>query len=413
MSTTAEQQKPEKPSFLVDAMMRRASGGGTGRKRDLVAEVISVDPEKGIILAKDDQGEMQIEVSTYTTDRMVKAGRAPRKDASHEGWLIDERMAEQAPAGTRIILEGIIDYGKRGKDQTTPYPANWIRIAPVMDSKVATGMISSEGSKNGVYHIFEWPKQGLTTEKTQVLASRLDKQIAAFNEQQAEYKRTGKHGTVDASIGFVVRVHQEGHVLAHTPILHWNQSESRPYSGEELTLAVEYYREAFPETTVEIIPVRVHRPSTNISHDTQQNFPRARTLNGTRSANEPGMPLPAYGKGTAVVDGILLFSTGKIDARTGERKGAENNWVNAVYASGKIYHAMEAVLSSDGQQLKVHKDLELVFPGAPDGRHRENDAPTLESAGQAEKPLADADDAFGFLNEDSDVGADDDAPGLR
>ena len=395
---TVEHQKPEKPSFLAEAMMRRTSGGG--RKRDIVAEVIDVDPEKGVIHVKDDQGEMRIEISSYTVDRMAKAGRSPRKEASHEGWIIDARMAEHARPGSKIILEGIVDYGKRGEEQTANYPVNWIRIAPMNDAKVRTALISSDGPKDGVFHIYEWARRGMGEQMTATYAKKLDAQMLVQAEQQREYQQTGKRANVDATFGFVVRVHQDGYVLAHSPILHWNQTDSRPFSGDELRQAVDYYRDAFPDTSVEVIPVRVYRPSSNITKDIQGTFPRARVLNGTRSSEEQGLPLPAYGKGTAVVEGVLLLSTGKLDPRTGERKGAENNWVNAVYASGKISHAMEAVLTADEKQLKVHKDLELVFPGAPEQKAQEESAPTQEKPQEKQQP--DADDPFAFLETENE-----------
>ena len=177
----------------------------------------------------------------------------------------------------------------------------------------------------------------------------------------------------------MVRAAADGVVFAHTPVMHWNKDEGRTISGEELNQIVEYYRDSYPDASVDVIPVQVHRPSNNMQEKPQSTFPRAKMLNSIRSTIELGQPLPTYGLGMAVAQGVISLSPGKINPRTGERKGAENDWVNAVFASSKISHAMEAIPTFSGDTLKTHPDLELVFPGEP--AHGPGEAQAQQSKG--------------------------------
>ena len=382
-----------RPALLAAAMAGNRSSGG-GRRRDVHAEVISVDAEAGKMLVKDKSGEMVIEVSSYTVDRMEKSGAKPRADASHEGWMIDKRMADLAKPGTKVILESMIDYGQRGEDQKSPYPVGWIRLAPVNDMKAREALVSSDGRKGSVYHVYEWADRGLESHES--YGRLLDRKIAESGASNLAGASDKKHQPVKATLGFVVRAAADGMVFAHTPVMHWNKDEKRTISGEELNQIVSYYKDSYPDATVDVIPVQVHRPSGNMQSNPQSTFPRSKILNAIRSVNELGQPLPPYGQGMAVVQGLISLSPGKVDPRTGERKGAENDWVNAVFASGKIAHAMEAIPTHSGETYKMHPDLELVYPGDPG--HAQNESQAQQPASPAVAG-ADEDNPFAHLDE--------------
>lgn len=400
MTVPADSKGVSRPALLAAAMAGNRSGGGGGKRRDIHAEVISVDAEAGRMLVKDKDGEMVVEVSDYTVDRMAKAksGAKPRADASHEGWMIDSRMADIAQPGTKVILESMIDYGHRGEDQKSPYPVGWIRLAPVNDMKVREALVSSDGRKGSVFHVYEWADRGLESHES--YGRLLDRKIVEAAEAAKLAEADKKHPPVKATLGFVVRAAADGVVFAHTPIMHWNKDEKRTISGEELNQIVSYYKDSYPDANVDVIPVQVHRPSGNMQSSPQSTFPRSKILNAIRSVNELGQPLPPYGQGMAVVHGLISLSPGKIDPRTGERKGAENDWVNAVFASGKIAHAMEAIPTHSGETLKMHPDLEPVYPGDPG--HAQNESHTQQPASPAVAG-ADEDNPFAHLDDPDEV----------
>ena len=73
MSDEQEQSNKtgSRPALLAAAMAGgRSAGGGSGRRRDIVAEVLSVNAKDGTMRVKDALGEMVVEVSSYTVDRM-------------------------------------------------------------------------------------------------------------------------------------------------------------------------------------------------------------------------------------------------------------------------------------------------------------------------------------------------------
>lgn len=384
-----------RPALLAAAMAGGRSSGGGGRRRDIVAEVLSVDAKAGTMQVKDAGGELLVEVSRHTADRMEKKGAKPRADASHEGWLIDGRMADVAQPGTRVILESMIDYGSRGEDQKSPYPVGWIHLAPANEMKAREALVSSDGPRSSVYHVYEWPLRALETHER--YGQLLDREIARAAESFGAVGADKKHPPVKATLGFAVRAAADGVVFAHTPVMHWNKDEGRTISGKELDQIVNYYRDCYPDASVDVIPVQVHRPSNNMRENPQATFPRAKMLSSIRSVVEIGQPLPTYGLGMAVVPGVISLSPGKIDPRTGARKGEENNWANEVYASGKIDHAMEAVPTFSGEKLKIHPDLELVFPGEPAHGHGEAQAQQPQSQTASRKDDLDDDNPFAGL----------------
>jgi hypothetical protein len=357
------------------AQAERASSGSGGRNRDAIVEVLGYDTEKKTMQVQ--EGERVFNV--HIRPGRDKSHAKPDTDPDFEGNMIDKRMSEILSPGSRIILECLTDYGQDGPDSRS-MPVNWVHSTPPKENKLQTGVVSLGGHRT--------PQGKLVTNAVNLWAPQSYKpdqldQIAKAFDQSAQYAVDRKQ-LIDneekptprrASFGFSLRAIKDGEVVSYTPPVTYNKEEQRPPNAADLQSTLDGFRdtlEAFSlsDAQIEICVCRSFPPTT------RGGIPAPRMLIDSKGKFMPGMgDFPGLGnQAMAAPNAVMKISPGKYDPRTQQMKGEHEEYVNTLLMHTKAVPLQEAILSADGQQLKLHETLEIAKPERP--QQAETEAPT-------------------------------------
>lgn len=420
-----------RPPFAPKA--ERTDGQGDRRLQDVIARVEKIDAENGIVYVTAAPEAGQDQGKNYTVSIRDKAG-AINKVAEFEGNFIDNRMESAIPAGAVIVLEGLLDEGKEN-DGWTKATARWIVAAPPVEGKLVRGLITASSYHGNVNRVQVWHENAFDLSDTETLDSlknNFDQKVSEFN---GSFDGEGKFvGPVKPRLGFQLRaVNESGEIVHLSDPISWNEDGESPASqdgqvkggmitGEYLQSWAEWYKGMAQENglTPELVVFRDYKASKDY------NVPASGPLNtmvrtrGPQDANQSAddQDREAIFGRTLGGKGILILSAGKLNTRTGERKGERNDYVNRIILSERKGHIHSRITGPNGEARTMHANLEPIFPTASQGQARQRDK-IAEAAAEAGDPHVEAPNAADELppldneHDDAPLAQTDAAPAAR
>lgn len=369
------------PSFMNMPTSNGASGKGF--KCDVVVEVKAYHLSYGVIEVKEvDTGrEYFVAISKYADQRYTA-------QAEWEGNHIDKRMMTNNPVGSRIALEGLTDYGdESGKTMENPLSINRVIALPVNPSKTIEGIMTLRGMKDKAFDVQVWNPKAVDNLDT--LKNAFDGTVAHYIQGVEHHAKTGEYLARKGVPGIQFRAVQDGVVVELSPAVqdHSLSKDAKdkrlPLSFAEIKDAAAFFRDhfqnRFPGCTVEAAVYTSFPASQNLTYP--ESSPLA-TMAKTKGKLAQDQDYPAYGGATLAVEGVLKLSPGKLNTKTGERRGEENDWADSLMVSGKKFHVHEAITSVDGMKPVISEGLAMQYPRRP-GESAEQAATQSQSASAA------------------------------
>ena len=369
-----------RPAFL----QAKKPGGGGGTQYNIVAEVVSVNPETQELICR-----LPGDARTFAVGVFKKSAERPvQKKAVWEGNHIDERAAERLNPMTvmadgkeqkvhqRIILEHAVVFGKPENGTAAARDAllneflnkknpklfaNWIHAATPNPDKVRQGFVTVAGFKNEVQRVIVWDgAPGTADDKAAMaaLAARIAKQNAPLKE--------GEKRPVKPQLAVTVRaVGENGEILGVGPVVSYNAEAKRPLNADDLAAYVGAFKEDFPNAALDVL--------VGDAYPASQKGVLGLTLKtgeeGTREANSRAMyylhgllrdtrdPENGAYAGMIGTHAVVEFSPGKPDPRLPNvMKGAEHDWVTGVFLS-RQEDLLTAIPGRDGKPLRMPEYL--------------------------------------------------------
>ena len=372
-------EKMGRPAFL--GPNRVMGQKGNGAKFDCIVEAIQVDTEKKEVICRLPGQEKTFRVKV----RDEQASR-PATKAAWEGNQVDARMvAEISPIEkdgkkiyTKLILEDALIYDAAGmgsslaerhaalikyfneKDRTVP--VNWIHKGPhgAAEEKLREGIVTLRGGKKDkdsekevVYSITVWDDKAIDATDAKAVAALMER-VKTQNAPRAE------GAAFRNAVKIVVRAVKDGQIVGAERILDYMSTEQRMFNVEEAQGYVAYMQENYPSARIEILTGTPYFPTAKgpveglcenkkggdktAAHNRARNIYRA-ALHDKEHAGEE------YSEHLAV-PAAILFSPGKVDARTGSRD-SDKNIVNMCLVNGRCAALLESIPGVDGQPLKL------------------------------------------------------------
>ena len=369
-----------RPAFL----QAKKPGGTGGTQVNVVAEVVSVNPETQELICR-----LPGDARTFAVGVFKKSAERPvQKKAVWEGNHIDERAAERLNPMTvmadgkeqkvhqRIILEHAVVFGKPENGTAAARDAllneflnkknpklfaNWIHAATPNPDKVRQGFVTVAGFKNEVQRVIVWDGAPVTADDKAAmaaLAARIAKQNAPLKE--------GEKRPVKPQLAVTVRaVGEDGEILGVGPVVSYNAEAKRPLNADDLAAYVGAFKEDFPNAALDVL--------VGDAYPASQKGVLGLTLKtgeeGTREANSRAMyylhgllrdtrdPENGAYAGMIGTHAVVEFSPGKPDPRLPNvMKGAEHDWVTGVFLS-RQEDLPTAIPGRDGKPLRMPEYL--------------------------------------------------------
>ena len=369
-----------RPAFL----QAKKPGGVGGTQYNIVAEVVSVNPETQKLICR-----LPGDARTFAVGVFKKSAERPvQKKAVWEGNHIDERAAERLNPMTvmadgkeqkvhqRIILEHAVVFGKPENGTAAARDAllneflnkknpklfaNWIHAATPNPDKVRQGFVTVAGFKNEVQRVIVWDGAPVAADDKAAmaaLAARIAKQNAPLKE--------GEKRPVKPQLAVTVRaVGEDGEILGVGPVVSYNAEAKRPLNADDLAAYVGAFKEDFPNAALDVL--------VGDAYPASQKGVLGLTLKtgeeGTREANSRAMyylhgllrdtrdPENGAYAGMIGTHAVVEFSPGKPDPRLPNvMKGAEHDWVTGVFLS-RQEDLLTAIPGRDGKPLRMPEYL--------------------------------------------------------
>ena len=369
-----------RPAFL----QAKKPGGMGGTQYNIVAEVVSVNPETQEMICR-----LPGDARTFAVGVFKKSAERPvQKKAVWEGNHIDERAAERLNPMTvmadgkeqkvhqRVILEHTVVFGKPENSTAAARDAllneflnkknpklfaNWIHAATPNPDKVRQGFVTVAGFKNEVQRVIVWDGAPVTADDKAAmaaLAARIAKQNAPLKE--------GEKRPVKPQLAVTVRaVGEDGEILGVGPVVSYNAEAKRPLNADDLAAYVGAFKEDFPNAALDVL--------VGDAYPASQKGVLGLTLKtgeeGTREANSRAMyylhgllrdtrdPENGAYAGMIGTHAVVEFSPGKPDPRLPNvMKGAEHDWVTGVFLS-RQEDLPTAIPGRDGKPLRMPEYL--------------------------------------------------------
>jgi len=399
---------------MANPMMQRYNDqtGGGGRVFDVKAEVTDYDLKAGIasVRLSDHSAPVQ-EGFPAEIDVKISTGspKPSRPDADFEGNAIDQRMADNIPAGDTVILEEL--YIKAS--QSGPAPVRWISSAPGANpAKVLEGQYTASGiaktDTNGerafeVTNIQQWSKRGMTPDEFFT-----DQMKANFDQGVENHLKRQNDPSVDlpvsANVGVALRAIKNNEVIDYIPPVSYNRDEKRPMSFDEVQAGYEGYKSHIEATygedvSVEVVPVREF-PVAPSAREIMARSAAQRMVRTASPLNEVDTA-PNIGNQSLSVPGVIALSPGKLNPRDGSRKGAENQWVTDAYFSARKNHIHDVIPNANGEKVEVSSVIRerMSYPARP-GAEQSDEASQTQSQEAEPEPTPSADMDSGADNPD-------------
>ena len=369
-----------RPAFL----QAKKPGGVGGTQYNIVAEVVSVNPETQELICR-----LPGDARTFAVGVFKKSAERPvQKKSVWEGNHIDERAAERLNPMTvmadgkeqkvhqRIILEHAVVFGKPENGTAAARDAllneflnkknpklfaNWIHAATPNPDKVRQGFVTVAGFKNEVQRVIVWDGAPVAADDKAAmaaLAARIAKQNAPLKE--------GEKRPVKPQLAVTVRaVGEDGEILGVGPVVSYNAEAKRPLNADDLAAYVGAFKEDFPNAALDVL--------VGDAYPASQKGVLGLTLKtgeeGTREANSRAMyylhgllrdtrdPENGAYAGMIGTHAVVEFSPGKPDPRLPNvMKGAEHDWVTGVFLS-RQEDLLTAIPGRDGKPLRMPEYL--------------------------------------------------------
>ena len=411
-----------RPAFL----QAKKPGGVGGTQYNIVAEVVSVNPETQELICR-----LPGDARTFAVGVFKKSAERPvQKKAVWEGNHIDERAAERLNPMTvmadgkeqkvhqRIILEHAVVFGKPENGTAAARDAllneflnkknpklfaNWIHAATPNPDKVRQGFVTVAGFKNEVQRVIVWDGAPVTADDKAAMAA-----LAARIAKQNVSLKEGEKRPVKPQVAVTVRaVGENGEIVGVGPVVSYNGEAKRPLNSEDLAAYVGAFKEDFPNAALDVL--------VGDAYPASQKGVQGLTLKtgeeGTREANSRAMYYlhgllrdtrdPENGAYTGMIGthAVVEFSPGKPDPRLPNvMKGAEHDWVTGVFLS-RQEDLLTAIPGRDGKPLHMPEYLvrEDYQPEPHASEAGEGEDPVPRASGDERKEEDDDDSPFAGL----------------
>ena len=167
--------------------------------RDRLAVVDSYDLSRGVMIAKEMDTDLKLEVSIQErTPRPAASVAASTRNASERKWSgnkIDALMAEALVPGSWVILESTRGNESimRGKERVLPVAARWItNVTEPRPDKCFTGIFTATAYHDEIKTIQAWDEKALDASDQQALeafGAELDAVHSAWENRERPIRR--------------------------------------------------------------------------------------------------------------------------------------------------------------------------------------------------------------------------------
>lgn len=285
--------------------------------------------------------------------------------AEWEGFLIDKRMSNKLPAGTRIVIEKA--------DRLAIVDGVWImectRIINLTDQ-------SPDKAFEGVYSVTEWDNKVFNVQhwNEQAIAYTDSENIEGFKALlDSEYK-TYTSGTLIPTHGFQFRVIDTVDlVMDLSPRFDWIPSVKNeggeeikpgtPISGSIFEDLLNQYKEHvekhYPKHFVEIMIYTNYRhgPKSRYAQIPEHAAAPLRQLVSAKTRLAIGDTDFVTG-GNIAVKGVIQLTADQVDMRT--KTFNNRNIVARLFPDGPIGHVCRWIKTAEDHKVEVHSDLKVI-----------------------------------------------------
>ena len=423
-----------KPEGFVKQSFSKGSGSNSSKRpRDVLVEVIDYDLTNHVMICRDvdTNREIRAHINPETVVQQSKTATANADPTRVVGYMIDERMATKARAGSRATLENVIPLKPVvGPDKKTysSYEAKWIKIAPDnRPDKAFRAIITGEAYQGRASSFQVWENRAMdvqaNNEDILTYLARMDEVNAAYARQENTINlglqlramiKTGVHqeaGKPDQNIYEVIDTTGAFSWVpakrdAESNIIEKGHPIDQASAVELIRGYLDYLNEKFAndpsvEYRVEVMPFREFRASQQSkSMMVRENSPLSH-LTHTQTRCSPGDTDTIEGKNWAV-NGILFLSKDKAPEKQGDAWEVRN-FVQEVFTNGYRGHVCTLVWAFDGGRVKVHPEIDRV------ARPNYAGAATPASEATSAAAVVSNDDGFGSAGDvfsEPDAGGD-------
>lgn len=417
--------------------------------RDRLAVVDSYDLSRGVMIAKEMDTDLKLEVSIQERAHRPAASTvaASTRNASERKWSgnkIDALMAESLVPGSWVILESTRGNESimRGKERILPVAARWItNVTEPRPDKCFTGIFTATAYHDEIKTIQAWDDKALDVSDEQALeqfGAELDAVHAAWQNRERPIRRgfqfrivklvspategqDGKPGrpasyeVVDMSypIDWVNSESDNPDDLGAPPTNEQFQSYVNGYidhiwGSQDGSTPAKFPAEDLEQMRFEIATYRQYKAGSTqynermaLPEKAPGRFPspeRQLVETATRYSKDDEF---VVGKNWAV-RGILLLINDTFDKKANPPVVVQNFMARQLFANGPRANVQSMIATSDGGRAKVIPELDRVL------ERREDQGPQRSAAAPAPAPadaLTAVEDPFGAAGfmDDSEV----------
>ena len=383
-----------KPQGMPTAFARSGSANQQQRKRviDLLVTVESYDfGQQQLNCVGDDGTKMLVQIRPETVARNIKRSKEIEAQGARplsqkwEGYMIDQRMADNLPQGHRVVIEKAERMRSVTHNGATAYLMMSDRIINLSDQslqKVFEGLFSISTYQNNIFHVQHWEEKAISVDDTaniDRIAAQLDDDCNAFLNKELR----PHHGVQFRVVQPALNPDDKGIVLDISPCFDWI-SKQVDANGNEVTpgrpLDAQKFKALLLDPQEGYIPAYVQQafpaeqyPGCFVEVCYYTNYragPRSRYMVIPDRVFDPIYRLAftqtklaiddtefVMGKNVAV-RGVLQLSADQADLQT--RTFKARNIAVRLHASGIIGHVHAWVRDHLGRKTTPHESLKQV-----------------------------------------------------
>lgn len=360
---------PDNQSII--AMLEPRNKSAEGRKKDLLVEITGYDLKHGVMHVKD--AENVAFTARINPNKQVTSDNT----YAFEGNKIDSRMERTLPIGSKVVLQGAIDYGVR--DQNKPLNTDWVMTTPVDPNKLVSGILSAvpytdrQSGEEKVGKVLRWSTKAFSeADFSSPMFNRVSEMMdrgAQYSEEATRRREAGEPPlAIKPHLGFQFRAvdRSKGEIVELSNLVDYNPTAKRPPNTQDFKDCFNWFKQHIndkfqdPNVQIEVTMYNTYRGSKNFDVT-----PNVRNLTHTGMNIAHDQPSQILQGGILAGEGFIKLSTGKVDPRTGQRSGEQNDFANSIIASGRKYPAQTMIPDTGGNYLKVSPSLPIF---ASDGQ---------------------------------------------
>ena len=413
---------------LPNRFVKNNNSGGNNRAIDRLATVEGYDLNNSTIKVVDDQGRhlhVSMSKDAYQRGQDILAKSQKAREAKFFGMVINDRMQNSIPEGSRVILKQVkITRSTKESGETVLIGEcnNVHNVTEPSPEKTFEALYTVRMYDNAVNNVQVWNEDVIAHNGSDESNERLQ----ALCEKFDEYKERREEGEYLPNLGFQFRVlipspdkegeyqvidmtppldyhpgekDDEGNVLREGQVVdsEWFADVLNQYCQDHVD--VKYPKEDYPGLKIEVLTYADYRATENSRNaSVQPHWSEKHPLNmlgksQTRLSFDDGDEDVVVGKNYAV-RGIIELTGDKADKET--REFITTNLIKGLHYGGTIGHLHAFIRSADEKKVEPHPNLRAL------NRKKSNDVAPANNDGQDQSQAQDQ--SAGFDNDDgSDV----------